>query len=121
MTGRKEKALAALIRAPTREIAAREAGVGVSTLRRWVNEDETFRAAYKAALAGLLEDASEQANRNLSKALDVLADVMDNGETSQVRTSAARTALEYALKLTEAVEIRARLDALEKMLAEAER
>ena len=119
MTGKQQKALAALIRAPTRAIAAKEAGVGVSTLRRWMREDD-FRAAYKEALAELLEDASAQSKRNLSRALDVLADVMENGENSQVRITAARSTLEYALKLSEVVDVQQRLDALEKMLAEVE-
>ena len=121
MTGKKEKALAALIRAPTRAAAAKEAGVGVSTLRRWMREDEDFQAAYKAALSELLEDASAQSKKNLKRALDVLSEIMKSGENSQVRISAARSTLEYALKLTEAVDIVARMDALEKMLSEVER
>ena len=120
MTGKQQKALAALIRAPTRAIAAKEAGVGVSTLRRWMREDADFRAAYKEALTELLEDASAQSKRNLSRALDVLAEVMESGENSQVRITAARSALEYALKLSEAVDVQQRLDAVEKMIAEAE-
>ena len=123
MTGKKEKVLAALIsiRAPTRAIAAKEAGVSASTLRRWMREDEDFRAAYKEALTELLEDASAQAKQNLTRALDVLAEIMESGENSQVRISAARSTLEYSLKLTEAVDIVARMDALEKMLSEVER
>ena len=120
MKGRKEKALAALIRAPTRAAAAKEAGVGASTLRRWMREDADFREAYQTALSELLEDASAQSKRNLSRALDVLAEIMENGENSQVRISAARSALEYSLKLTEAVDVQQRLDAVEKMIAEAE-
>ena len=116
MTGKQEKALAALIRAPTRAKAAEAAGVGVSTLRRWMREDANFRAAYKEALAELLEDASAQAKQNLTRALDVLAEIMESGENAQVRISAARSALEYSLKLTAAVDIVSRLDALEKAL-----
>ena len=120
MKGRKEKALAALIRAPTRAAAAKEAGVGASTLRRWMREDADFREAYQTALSELLEDASAQSKRNLSRALDVLAEVMESGENSQVRITAARSALEYALKLTEAVDVQQRLDAVERVIAEAE-
>ena len=120
MTGKQQKALAALIRAPTRAAAAKEAGVGVSTLRRWMREDEDFRGAYREALTELLEDASAQAMQNLTRALDVLAEVMATGENSQVRITAARSALEYSLKLTEAVDVQQRLDALEEKLLEAE-
>ena len=120
MTGKKEKALAALIRAPTRAAAAREAGVGISTLRRWMREDADFRVAYKEALAELLEDASAQAKQNLTRALDVLAEIMESGENSQVRISAARSALEYSLKLHEAADVEERIAALEAQLAEKE-
>ena len=120
MTGKQQKALAALIRAPTRAAAAKEAGVGISTLRRWMREDANFAAAYKEALAELLEDARSQATQNLTRALDVLAEIMESGENSQVRITAARSALEYSLKLTEAVDVQQRLDALEEKLLEAE-
>ena len=81
-----------------------------------MKEDANFRDGYKAALTELLEDASAQSKKNLSRALDVLAEIMEKGENSQVRISAARSALEYGLKLTEAVDITNRLDAIEKAL-----
>ena len=89
-------------------------------MRRWMREDEDFRGAYREALTELLEDASAQAMQNLTRALDVLAEVMATGENSQVRITAARSALEYSLKLTEAVDVQQRLDALEEKLLEAE-
>ena len=119
MTGKQQKALAALIRAPTRAAAAEEAGVGTSTLRRWLHEDAEFQAAYRAAMSELLEDASTQAKRNLSRALSVLAEIMETGDSAQVRVSAARSTLAYSLKLTEAADILARIDAVEKRLEEA--
>lgn len=114
MTSRQEKALASLIRAPTRAAAAKEAGVGISTLRRWMRDDTEFRSAYRAALDELLQDASAQSKQNLTKALDVLAEIMESGENSQVRISAARSTLEFLLKLNEQADIVARLNALEE-------
>ena len=73
------------------------------------------------ALAALLEDASAQSKKSLSRALDVLVEVMESGENSQVRISAARSALEYALKLTEVVDVVSRMDALEEMIKEIEK
>ena len=114
MTGRQQRALAALIRAPTLAAAAAEAGVGVSTLRRWMREDAAFIAAYKRALDGLLQDASAQSKKNLSAALDVLAQIMENGENSQARIAAAKATIEYSLRLNEAVDVVDRLTALEQ-------
>ena len=121
MTAKQQKALAALVRAPTLEAAATAAGVGYSTLRRWLKEDEVFRRAYSEAVAELLEDASIQAKRSLSQALDVLQEVMTDGdENAQARITAARSMLEYGLKLHDAAEVEKRLQELERMLKEVE-
>ena len=120
MTDKKRKALAALIRAPTRAAAAKEAGVGISTLRRWMKDDIAFRREYNAALSELLEDANAQARKSMAQAMDVLTEIMASGENSSVRVTAARTALEYSLKLTEAVDIVSRMDKIEATLKEAE-
>lgn len=116
MTGRQQKALAALIRAPTLAAAAAVAGVGISTLRRWMREDTAFIAAYKGALDELLQDASAQSKKNLSAALDVLAQIMEGGENSQARIAAAKATIEYSLRLNEAVDVVERLARLEESL-----
>ena len=108
--------LAALIRAPTIEKAVKETGISGTTLRRWMSTDAEFEAAYNAAMEELLTDATSQAKKNLSTALDVLADVMQNGENAQVRVSAARATLEYSLKLIDACEIRERIADIENRL-----
>jgi transposase len=121
LTVRQKKALAALLRSPTKAAAAEATGVGVSTIRRWLKEDREFRTAYREALEELLEDASAQAKRNLSRALDVLAEIMvDESESAQARITAARSTLEYTLKLTDIVDIAARMDELENTLREIE-
>lgn len=116
MTGRQQKALAALIRAPTMAAAAKDAGVGISTLRRWLREDPAFVTAYRAALDELLKDASAQSKKNLSTALDVLAQIMENGENSQARIAAAKATIEYGLRLNEAVDVVERLEKLERAI-----
>ena len=113
MTNRQQKALAALIRAPTRAAAAKEAGVGVSTLRRWMREDTEFRDEYQRARSELLEDASAQSKKSLSTALSVLTQVMEESENPQARIAAARATIEYTLRLNEAADVERRLAALE--------
>lgn len=106
-----------MIRAPTIEAAAETAGVGHSTLRRWMREDVEFKIAYRAAFDELLQDASAQAKQSLSPALKALGEIVeDEGQPATARISAARSILEYGLKLTETVDILARLDALEGSL-----
>lgn len=105
MTTRKEKAIAALLTCHTQAQAAQAAGISRETLRNYLNDDE-FQAEYQKAVAGVIEGATRQAQQTLSPALSCLRDIVeDSNENSQVRVSAARSLLEYGLKLTEFCDI----------------
>lgn len=117
MTRKKQMAVAALIRAPTIDAAAQAAGVGYSTLRRWLKEDQEFREAYQTALEELLSDAATQAKQGLSPALEALREIAEDQDSpAAARVQAARSIIDGALKLTEAAEIVKRLEALEQSL-----
>ena len=115
MTPRQQKALMALIRSPTVEAAAKSAGIGYSTLRRWLKDDEEFRREYQAEVSQLVEDASLQARQNLTPALSTLREIVEDSEKypGAVRVSAARSLLEFGLRLTERADVLNRLDAME--------
>ena len=114
LTQKQNRALLALLTHPTREEAAKAAGITSKTLRTYL-EDPAFQAAYKAALAELLEDATTQAKQSLNPALTALREITEDREQqSQARVSAARSLLEYSLKLSEQVDILAKLEELEK-------
>ena len=114
LTQKQNRALLALLTHPTREEAAKAAGTTSKTLRTYL-EDPAFQAAYKAALAELLEDATTQAKQSLNPALTALREITEDREQqSQARVSAARSLLEYSLKLTEQVDILTKLEELEK-------
>lgn len=120
ITQRKEKALQALLVCRTRREAAAMAGIGESTLRGYLQEDE-FQARYREAFGNLIQDATRQAQQAIAPALSTLREIMeDKGEQSQARITAARSALEYALKLTEQADILEQLRALEKWREESE-
>lgn len=113
MTPKKQKALLALLTSPTREKAAAVAGITSKTLRGYLADPE-FQAEYKRAFAVLVEDATRQAQQTLQPALFTLKEIMeDTGETAQARISAARSLLEYSLKMTEQLDILDRLTELE--------
>ena len=115
MTARQKKAIAELVRSPTIEAAAEAAGVGYSTLRHWIKEDEPFQKEYQAALVELISDATAQAKKNLSPALSTLREIMEDREIpASSRISAARALLDYGLKLTEIMDVLPRLEALER-------
>ena len=117
MTSRQQKALTALIRAPTVEAAARAAGVGYSTVRKWLKDDVEFKAAYTAEMDALLQDASRKARAATGAAIDTLQTVMQDAETpAAAKVSAAKTLIDSALRLTEAVDTETRLAALERQI-----
>lgn len=113
MTSKQQKALVTLLTSPTREKAAAMAGITSKTLRNYLADPE-FQAEYKRAFTALLEDAVRQAQQAVSPALFTLREIVeDTEENAQARISAARSVLEYSLKLTETTDILARLDELE--------
>ncbi|MBD5162911.1 MAG: hypothetical protein HDT14_13050 [Oscillibacter sp.] len=118
MTPKKQKALLALLENPTKEKAAAAAGITSKTLRSYLADPE-FQAEYRKAFAGLVEDATRQAQQAISPALSTLREVVeDSGGGPQFRISAARSILEYSLKLTEQNDILSKLQELEKAVAE---
>lgn len=120
MTLKQKKALTALLTSITREEAATVAGVSTETIRRYMKDPE-FKEAYRAAFADVLEDAARQAQHNISPALVALAAIVDSPEeAATARISAARSVLEYALKLSERVDVTDRINALEAKLTELE-
>lgn len=119
ITPKQRKAISALLRSPTIEKAAAEAGVGYSTLRRWLKEDDEFRREYERELAGLVRDAAGTAKKALNPAMAVLWKIIcSKSEPSTTRIQAARVLTESSLKLTEVTDVLARLDELEKNMEE---
>jgi len=101
VTTRQTKAIAALVSEPTKRAAAAKAGISESTLRAYLSDPE-FQKAYQKAFTDLVSDATRQAQRSLSPALKTLQEIVeDTEEAATARISAARSLLEYGLKLTE--------------------
>lgn len=111
---KQRKVLIALIQSPTYKEAARIAGVGESTVARYMMEPG-FRGVYDDCMESLLQEACGQSQRSLSSALSTLWEICENKEeNSQARVQAARAILEYGLKLTEVADLDARVSALEE-------
>ena len=116
MTPKKQKALLALLTQPTKEKAATAAGITSKTLRGYLAEAD-FQAEYKRAFSWLVEDATRQAQQAIAPALSTLREIVEDGEeNAQARIYAARSLLEYSLKLTESTDILNRLDELEQTI-----
>lgn len=101
MTPNKEKAIAALLTSKTKKEAAAAAGISQRTLQTYF-EDEEFCKKYRKAFAGMVEDAARSAQQMIAPALSTLRDIMaDETANGGTRIQAARSLLEYAVKLTE--------------------
>lgn len=114
MKPKMERALAALLSCPTRAEAAKAAGLDPKTLWRY-SQDPEFQQAYRNAVSNLLNDATRQAQQSLNPALSTLRNIVEDREQpASSRIQAARSILEYGLRLTEQSDILSKLEALEQ-------
>lgn len=114
MTSRQQKALAALIRAPTTRAAAAEAKIGYSTLRKWMTTDDDFRKAYQEELSQLVEEAWRSVRAGMSDAAEVLRRISkDPAAPYSARVAASKAILDTGQRIVETEDVISRLEALE--------
>jgi AcrR family transcriptional regulator len=120
MTPNKEKLLAALLTSRTKKEAAAAAGISDRTMRSYF-EDKEFCQRYREAFAGVVQDATRRAQQLLEPALSTLQTVMEDEEIpAQARITAARSIIDYSMRLTEQSDIMRQLDELEAWRREQE-
>ena len=113
MTGKQTKALTALLTCPTKQAAAKAAGISATTLKRYLADPE-FVAEYEKALTDLIDAAATQSKQILSPALSCLKEIIeDKGQRADLRIQASRAALEFGLRVIEAMDFEKRMRALE--------
>jgi flagellar motility protein MotE (MotC chaperone) len=111
-------AIVALARGLPKADVARDAGVDVRTIFRWLEADE-FRAKVQLERSRLLERAIGRLADHAADAANVLGKLANDDETPPaVRVSAARALLEHAVKLRDSLELEERLAAVEARLEE---
>lgn len=119
-TATREKILAALLCCSTKKEAAALAGVSVRTIHTYL-QDPDFAAEYTEAKKNLIREAGDQIKRSLRPAIEALHTIATDPKAGKTaRVQAARTLLEFGIKLDEHTEILARLDALEQGKGAAE-
>ena len=117
---KREEAVAALLTHRNVEDAARAAGVGVSTLLRWMKEPE-FEAAYREARRAAFGQSVARLQQASSAAVSTLLKVMlDPATPPATKVRAVDSVLNHAAKAIEIEDIEARLTDLERT-AEATR
>lgn len=114
MTPNKEKLLAALLTSRSKKEAAAAAGIAERTMRTYF-EDPEFCQRYREAFAGVVQDATRRAQQLLEPALSTLQTVMEDEKIpAQARITAAKSIIDYSLKLTEQADILEQLRELEE-------
>ena len=102
LTSRQEALIAALLTEPNYAAAATKAGVGKTTLYRWLHLPE-FRAAYRRARRELVEGAIGRIQAATGQAVETLVAVARGARRDSDRVRAAVALLEHASRgLTDA-------------------
>jgi transposase len=112
----RERAIAALLSAPSLEQAAKKAGVSKATLHQWMKEAE-FKAALRTARQEVLEAAVSRLQAVTNEAVNTLQRALTCAVPT-VEVSAARAILEYSFRSQELEDLEARLTSLEERLKE---
>ena len=121
LTTRKRRFVAAMMTAKSIAEAARIAGIGERTGRRYLADPEVKRAL-GAALDGMMAVVTRRTVAAMAGALDTLEDVQADDEASpSARVAAARVVMVAGPKLREATDLAERVSALERGETEAER
>jgi sulfite exporter TauE/SafE len=111
----REAAVAALLTHATYEEAAKAAGVGLSTLVRWL-KDPAFAAAVREARRRTLEQALGALSAAAAEAVETLRGML-GAQSEAVRVRAAVAILEHAMRGAEVTDLEERIAALEAALA----
>ena len=117
---KRQAAIAALLTSPTIAHAAAVAGIGESTLLRWLRE-EGFAHQYRLAQREALRQAIATLQAAAGSAVVVSRGAMlDQTATPASRVAAARVILEFSFRGAELADLEERLAAIEAQLAQGE-
>ena len=97
LTPKQEAAIAALLTEPTHVAAAAMAGVGQTTLYRWMNLP-AFRKAYRLARRELVEHAVGRIQAATGQAVETLLGIARQGRRDGDRLRAANALLDHACR-----------------------
>lgn len=118
LTTKQAKALTHLLHEPTLEKAAIAAGIGESTLLRWMKED-AFAVAYRDARRAVVSHSIVQLQGVCGVAVSTLREIAADGNApASSRVSAARAILDLSLRAVEIEDISSRIETMEARLSE---
>lgn len=111
---RKTEAIDILLRFPRIQDAAIALGVHVNTLINWRKRPD-FIESFNAAKKELMHAASTRAQERALSVMDVLYQVTQDANTSDMaKVAACKTLLDYAIRFNASEDLERRLEALER-------
>ena len=114
LTFRQQAALTVIAATPTVAQAARQSGIGESTLYRWLEDDK-----FRAELIRLREESANLARQELQglmlRSVSVIAEAMDDPDKA-IRLRAARYAMSFAARIGEVEKMRQEIRDIESAL-----
>ena len=108
------KAIVSLLNCRTVQEAASQVGVNESTIWRWMRE-QAFQEALQEAKHRMVAQAFIKLQQAAGEAVETLRTIItDKAAPASSRVGAAKTVLEFAVRVAKIEEIENRLDALER-------
>jgi hypothetical protein len=121
LSARQEAAIVALLDEPTLQRAATKSKIGVRTIKRWLDEDPKFIAAYRKARRIAFTQAISMCQRYAPNAVNILARVMADPQTPpNVKVSATSQVLKFGREGMELDDLAARVEVIEQQMKSAE-
>lgn len=116
LNARQKKAILHLLSARTVKQAAKEAGIRLATLYKWMKCSE-FRAELERLRSEIVSDTVAQLKVYSLQAVGVLADLMNSSENEQIKRGCATDILENTRSFIQLRDLENRLMALEEAIA----
>ena len=115
LTAKQAKLITALNSSRNITIACKRAGVSRKTFYRWLN-DEVFYSALKQVQDQVLEETSLSLTAGLNTALEVLYQIMVEGDINNVRRNASNDWIGHTVRLKEHTDTVKRIEELERFI-----
>lgn len=115
---KQEIAILALLTENTLKDAAKKAGIGETTLWRWMQEEQ-FKDMYQEAKRQTVSHVTARLRQSMTTAVDTLIEIAENKEMQPMaRVVASKTLLEYGFKAHEMEDLQVRVVQLEEQFKE---
>ena len=122
LTSRQKRAIAALISCKDKREAAEVAGVGYTSINRWLKENDLFIAELRRAEAEIINAVVRLKTSDLPRNDEFMRLVREEKRAAyNVRLRAASLIDQSLIKWREAVNVEERLEALEKKVKNGQR